>query len=747
MRKSAFLVSTSALGCAAAFSLFALSTSSPASADFVCTTTATDITCANSGTAAAPFLNDAAGANQNAITTNSGTANGFLSETDGGGNATATNTGNNVANGIQALTTAGGDATATNSGSNAGSITAQTILGGNATATNSGSLTGGMLAETIAGGNATATNSGNNGMAAAVAETANGGDATATNSGTTKGLVATAQAGNATAINSGTNLSGTLAATVASGNATVTNSSSSAFLVASTSGSGNATVTNSGSVGANGILASAAGGGTGSGDALVNNSGTSSGSIIATADGTSGNAMVINSGLAAVPAGFDAIVVVSTNGNATLTNVLSGRVIGGIVVNGLTGNNVNFVGGNWLQTIDLGSGGTTINASGAPFVVVPTATGGIQVAVLDPTTFALADRSLTNVTGEISEMLQDRFAGMSAGAGGPGALGFAGAPNSSAADQAQAAFSGIPSVANSSVAMSYASGASRPVIGKAPASVPYYDTTIWASGFGGERHQRADGVVLPTDDTAFGDAMGVDRTLGSNLRLGAFIGAGASREAVELNVQTIDATYVFGGAYGRFDWISQYLDFSLYGGGIDNRSTRQVANNLAPGGLENATASYGGWFISPEITYGYRIPFNAITVTPRVRLRYVGGQLDGYSESGSMQNLSVGSRSINDLEERGEVELSTVAGAFKGSATVGIIGLERLGNPNINTVLLGQNLSFVTPGQASAFGGVFGMRMEYRVIPNASLFVAGEATAMSDKSDSFAATGGARMSF
>ena len=59
--------------------------------------------------------------------------------------------------------------------------------------------------------------------------------------------------------------------------------------------------------------------------------------------------------------------------------------------------------------------------------------------------------------------------------------------------------------------------------------------------------------------------MGVDRALGGNLRLGAFVGAGASREAVELNVQTIDATYVFGGAYGRFDWISQYLDFSLYG--------------------------------------------------------------------------------------------------------------------------------------------------------------------------------------
>ena len=163
--------------------------------------------------------------------------------------------------------------------------------------------------------------------------------------------------------------------------------------------------------------------------------------------------------------------------------------------------------------------------------------------------------------------------------------------------------------------------------------------------------------------------------------------------------------------------------------------------------METATASYGGWFISPELTYGYRIPFKAITVTPRVRLRYVGGQLDGYSESGSMQNLSVGRRAINDLEERGEVEFSTVAGAFKGTASIGVIGLERLGNPTVNAVLLAQSLSFTTPGQTNAVGGVIGLGLQYRPLPNVKLFVAGEATGTSDKSDSFAASGGAQVSF
>jgi outer membrane autotransporter protein len=204
---------------------------------------------------------------------------------------------------------------------------------------------------------------------------------------------------------------------------------------------------------------------------------------------------------------------------------------------------------------------------------------------------------------------------------------------------------------------------------------------------------------------------------------------------------------VFGGVYGRFDWISQYFDFSLYGGGINNKSTRGIANNTVAGGFENATASYGGWFISPEAIYGYRIPFNAVTVTPRLRVRYVGGQLDGFSETGSGQNLSVGRRSINDLEERAEVELSTVTGTLKATANIGVIGLERLGNPTINTVLLAQSLSFTTPGQRNAFGGVLGLGLQYRPLPNVKLFVAGEGTAMSDKSESFAATGGAQVAF
>jgi len=148
-------------------------------------------------------------------------------------------------------------------------------------------------------------------------------------------------------------------------------------------------------------------------------------------------------------------------------------------------------------------------------------------------------------------------------------------------------------------------------------------------------------VVLPATDVAFGGTLGVDRAFGPNFRLGAFAGGGASREDVELSVQTIDATYGFGGVYSRFDWVTQYLDFSLYGGGIAKNTTRGVANNTVPSGFETATASYAGWFISPELTYGYRIPLmTGILATPRASVRYVGGALDWLQR----ERLGIGSQ-------------------------------------------------------------------------------------------------------
>jgi outer membrane autotransporter protein len=396
----------------------------------------------------------------------------------------------------------------------------------------------------------------------------------------------------------------------------------------------------------------------------------------------------------------------------------------------------------WLLTFGangfsglVGTGALVNVSGGAPFVI-----SGNQVATLDPTAFGLADRSLMNVTGGISALVQNRFGGMAPVGSSAGISSFA-----PAAATATEAFNSIPSLA-----IAYAP--ETPAY-KAPPFAGAGITTVWTGAFGGIRHQSADGAMLGATDSALGAALGVDRQVAPDLKLGGFIGGGAGRLSVDLNSQSVATDYIFGGAYGRFDWASQFADFMLYGGRTSSNSSRTVANNLAPGGLETATARYDGFFISPDIAYGWRLPVGSrYTLTPTARLRYVAGFFDGFGETGSAQNLSVGSRTIQDFEQRFELDLSRTmtVGAndtLKAGLHVGAIGLEPVGDTTVNTVLLGQNLAFVTPGKANAFGGLAGTSFDFASHQHISVFGALEGIWMNDRSTTVTAKAGLRGAF
>jgi outer membrane autotransporter protein len=235
------------------------------------------------------------------------------------------------------------------------------------------------------------------------------------------------------------------------------------------------------------------------------------------------------------------------------------------------------------------------------------------------------------------------------------------------------------------------------------------------------------------------------------VRLGLFAGGGSSKLRAEFNVQSVDSDYGFGGGYGRYDMRNYFVDFALFGGGISSNSTRLVANNLVASGLETATASYHGWFISPDVTVGYRFINGFGTLTPKARLRYVGGSLDGYSETGSAQGLTIGKRDISDIEERLGVEFAHTAqfgpGSVRARIELSAVALQRLGDNTINAVLLAQNLAFTTPGRGQAFGGVLSGGLEVRPTSNVNLYVSVEGMAMDDKSYSYVGKGGVRVGF
>ena len=292
---------------------------------------------------------------------------------------------------------------------------------------------------------------------------------------------------------------------------------------------------------------------------------------------------------------------------------------------------------------------------------------------------------------------------------------------------------------------------------KTPTAVYADGTAVWSRGFAGQRIQQQDGAQLRNTNAFYGSMMGADFAARPDLRYGIFLGGGQTRSRIDVNQLGTDSALVFGGAYARCDIGQSFLHAAVQGGSSRNSATtRTINNNLAANGTETARASFDGWYVSPEATIGHRLALGKLAdatypLTPSVRVRYLYGAFDGYTETGTTAPLTIGGQTVSTLEERGELKLTrsvsfTPQDQLSTSIYGGVLGTQRLGSATVDAALLGQAIPFATPANADVWGGFGGLGLEWRT-RNVTFFSTAEYLALSDNSTVVSGRAGLRVGF
>ena len=152
---------------------------------------------------------------------------------------------------------------------------------------------------------------------------------------------------------------------------------------------------------------------------------------------------------------------------------------------------------------------------------------------------------------------------------------------------------------------------------------------------------------------------GADSYISSAQRVGLFGGFAHSRFKAESGGHVTETNTLFGGGYSRWERGAYWSNLALLAGITDNDLTRYVANNLVVGGLETGKSDYNGAFISPALTVGRQLGAldDGTPLLGSLRLHYAAMFMDGHSETGVTNSITVGDRDVHSAGARLEFAL------------------------------------------------------------------------------------------
>lgn len=283
--------------------------------------------------------------------------------------------------------------------------------------------------------------------------------------------------------------------------------------------------------------------------------------------------------------------------------------------------------------------------------------------------------------------------------------------------------------------------------GKKDVALDGFGNLVWVRALGAASSQDSRSGIAGYNSAQAGLLGGIDHRF-DDWRLGIYGGGGLAYTSLSSGIGSVRNDLGLAGIYARRNFGKAWVDFTVAGGHLQSETRRSVN-----GGAETATGKTDGWFGTGEVAVSTRYDLgSAWSLAPSARLRYSAMRLDGYSETGSSQNVSYDDQTSQSLEGRLEAKL-VYAMPFNSSLPSnvwlkgGILAREAIGPSSAGANVLGADFTVETVTDRHVYGATLGAGFDMMISERTSVFGALDGTVLSNQSQNGTVRGGVKIAF